>query len=77
MTAAPLLRVGACLEQDGTVLRDAASGTEPDAFAADDKTPLDDLPLRTWLGGLDAKGSRQPGRWIMRGCGTVAKKCVG
>ncbi|MFT8762478.1 MAG: AAA family ATPase [Gluconobacter potus] len=57
MTAAPLLRVGACLEQDGTVFEGVRRrGRNQTLFAADDKTPLDDLPLRTWLGGLDAKG---------------------
>ncbi|WP_225198172.1 YhaN family protein [Gluconobacter oxydans] len=57
MTAAPLLRVGACLEQDGTVFEGIRRrGRNQTLFAADDKTPLDDLPLRTWLGGLDAKG---------------------
>ncbi|GBR49551.1 YhaN family protein [Gluconobacter roseus] len=57
MTAASLLRVGACLEQDGTVFEGIRRrGRNQTLYAADDKTALDDLPLRTWLGGLDAKG---------------------
>ncbi|MBS1103294.1 AAA family ATPase [Gluconobacter sp. Dm-62] len=57
MTAASLLRVGACLEQDGTVFEGVRRrGRNQTLFAADDKAALDDLPLRTWLGGLDAKG---------------------
>ncbi len=57
MTAAPLLRVGACLEQNGTVFEGLRRrGRSQTLFAADDKTALDDLALRSWLGGLDAKG---------------------
>lgn len=57
MTAASLLRVGACLEQDGAIFEGVRRrGRNQTLYAADDKTALDDLPLRTWLGGLDAKG---------------------
>ncbi|MBS1083813.1 AAA family ATPase [Gluconobacter kondonii] len=57
MTAASLLRVGASLEQDGTVFEGVRRrGRTQTLFAADDRTPLEDLPLRTWLGGLDSKG---------------------
>jgi len=59
MTAASLLRVGACLEQDGTVFEGLRRrGRNQTLFATDDKTALDDLTLtlRSWLGGLDAKG---------------------
>lgn len=57
MTAAPLLRVGACLEQDGTVFEGVRRrGRNQTLYATDDKTALDDLALRSWLGGLDAKG---------------------
>ncbi|GBR67814.1 AAA family ATPase [Gluconobacter kanchanaburiensis] len=55
-TAASLLRVGACLEQDGTLLEGIRRrGRSQTLFAPDDETPLDDLTLKTWLGGLDAK----------------------
>ena len=57
MTAASLLRVGASLEEDGTVFEGVRRrGRAQTLFAADDRTALEDLPLRTWLGGLDSKG---------------------
>ncbi|EHH67674.1 YhaN family protein [Gluconobacter morbifer] len=57
VTAGPLLRIGGCLERDGTVLSGIRRrGRNQTFYMPDDETAADDALLRNWLGNLDAKG---------------------